>query len=62
VPYTCKCFLKSGLPEKSEYDSETEAKKEALKMTEQMNNTFCHKHEFVLTEQFGDFTITMRAR
>ena len=62
VPYTCKCFLKSGLPERSEYESEKEAKEEAQKMAQRMNDTFCHKHEFVLTEQFGDFTITMRAR
>lgn len=59
---TCSCFLKSGLPEVAEYETEEEAKKEAESMTQKMNSEFCHKHEFILNEQFGDFSISMRMR
>lgn len=62
VPNTCSCFLKSGLPEVAEYETEEEAKKEANEMVKKMNSSFCHKHEFSLSEKFGDFTISMRMR
>jgi len=62
VPNTCSCFLKSGLPETSEFATQEEAKAEASSMLERMNTKFCHKHEFTLEEKFGDFTIFMRAR
>lgn len=62
VTNTCSCFLKSGLPQEEEYDTEEEAQKEANAMMHTMNSEFCHKHEFILHEQFGDFTISMRTR
>ena len=62
VPNTCGCFLRSGLPQSSEYETAEEAKEEAQAMLEHMNSSFCHKHEFVLEERLGDFTIYMRVR
>ena len=62
VTNTCSCFLKSGLPEVAEFATESEAKKEAEEMTHRMNTRFCHKHEFSLSEKFGDFTISMKMR
>lgn len=62
VPNTCSCFLKSGLPQVVECNTQEEAKQEAEAMTQKMNTTFCHKHEFVLSESFGDFTISMKMR
>ena len=62
VMNTCSCFLKSGLPEVSEFTTENEAKQEAEEMTQRMNTRFCHKHEFALSEKFGDYTISMKMR
>ncbi|WP_372999206.1 hypothetical protein [Sulfurimonas sp.] len=62
VENTCSCFLKSGMSENLEFDSQDRAKDEAQKMIEKMNSTFCKKHEFALTEQFGDYTIFIKAR
>ncbi|PHQ64943.1 MAG: hypothetical protein COB99_06825 [Sulfurimonas sp.] len=62
VENVCSCFLKSGMAENLEFDSEEKAKEEAQKMIEKMNSTFCKKHEFALNEQFGDYTIYIKPR
>ncbi len=62
VQNTCRCFLKSGLGEVSEFATEEEAKKEAEYMIGVMRSSFCQKHEFAISEQFGDFTIFIKPR
>jgi len=62
VQNTCRCFLKSGMAESSEFETLEEAKKEAEYMIGVMNSTFCQKHEFSLKEQFGDFSIYIKPR
>lgn len=62
VENSCRCFLKSGLSETLEFDTQEEAKKEAQYMIGVMQSTFCQKHEFALHEQFGDFTIFIKPR
>lgn len=62
VQNTCRCFLKSGMVESSEFDTKEEAQKEAEYMIGVMNSTFCQKHEFDLKEQFGDYTIYIKPR
>ncbi|MEA2100692.1 MAG: hypothetical protein U9P72_11255 [Campylobacterota bacterium] len=62
VENSCRCFVKSGLAESSEFDSQAEAKKEAEAMISTMNSSFCQKHEFALVEQFGDYTIFIKPR
>ena len=62
VQNSCRCFLKSGFAENSEFATEAEAKKEAEYMIGIMRSTFCQKHEFALNEQFGDFTIFIKPR
>ena len=62
VQNSCSCFMKSGLAEELEFSTEQEAKQEANKMLEKMQSSFCKKHNFSLNEQFGDFTIFIRAR
>ncbi len=62
VQNSCSCFLKSGLSENSEFETLEEAKKEAEYMIGIMRNNFCAKHEFVLSEKFGDFTIFIKPR
>ena len=58
----CSCFLKSGLAQVQEFETEEKAKEEAEYILGVMNSTFCHKHEFSLNEQFGDFSIYIKAR
>jgi len=62
VQNACRCFLKSGMAETSEFSTQEEAKKEAEYMIGIMNSTFCQKHTFALSEQFGDFTIFIKPR
>lgn len=62
VQNACKCFLKSGFAEQSEFSTKEEAKNEAEYMLGIMQANFCKKHEFVLNEQFGDYTIFIKPR
>jgi nucleoid DNA-binding protein len=50
------------MAETNEFDTKEEAQKEAQSMIDKMNSTFCQKHEFALSEQFGDFTIFIKPR
>lgn len=62
VENACRCFLKSGLAESQEFGSKDEAKNEAESMMKIMQSNFCKKHEFVLNEQFGDYTVFIKPR
>ncbi len=62
IQNTCRCFIKSGIPKVFECETQEEAQKEAEKITQKMNSSFCHQHEFFLSELFGDFTISMKTR
>lgn len=62
VQNVCKCFLKSGLAEVSEFASKDEAKNEAETMLKHMEDKFCKKHEFSINEQFGDYTVFIKPR
>lgn len=62
VENPCSCFFKSGLSEQVEFENKDEAKKEAEYMINIMKSNFCKKHEFALSEQFGDFTVFIKPR
>jgi len=62
VENSCSCFLKSGLSELQEFKTQDEAKAEAEYMIGIMNSNFCAKHQFSLSEQFGDYTIFIKPR
>lgn len=62
VENSCRCFLKSGMAEDIEFNSQEEAKEEAQKMINIMQSDFCKKHAFALNEQFGDYTIYIKDR
>ena len=62
VQNACRCFFKSGFGEESEFTTKDEAKKEAEYMIGIMQSNFCKKHEFALSEQFGDYTIFIKPR
>lgn len=62
VQNACSCFLKSGMSETSDFETEEEAQKEAEKILQKMQDNFCKKHEFSMSEQFGDFTLYIKPR
>jgi len=49
----CGCFKKSDFQDEQTFESKEEALKEALAMCEDMNETFCQKHNFSVVEE-GD--------
>jgi len=62
VKNPCSCFIKNGFVEKSEFETEAEAKDEAEYLMKIMQSNFCQKHEFSLSEQFGSYTIYIKPR
>jgi len=59
VKNVCRCFLKEGMAEHQEFSLKSEAAEEAERMFAFMQKNFCKKHEFVLNERFGTFTISI---
>ncbi len=49
----CGCFKRSDFEAVQTFDNKDEALKEALAMCEDMNETFCKKHNFKVAEE-GD--------
>jgi len=62
VEKECGCFKKSDLQNHITLDSKDDALIEAQSMTQQMNDTFCQKHEFVLFENGTNFSIRVDER
>ena len=58
----CSCFNKNGLAQTQDFSSKEEAKQEAEMLIEKMQNEFCKKHDFSMTEQFGSYTIYIKNR
>ena len=55
----CGCFKKSDFKEEQTFASKEEALKEALAMCEDMNETFCQKHNFTVVEEGANIVIKM---
>ena len=53
----CGCFKKSDMQNNVEYPSKEEALTKALEMAEDMNETFCKKHNFQVIEDGEDVRI-----
>jgi hypothetical protein len=53
----CGCFKKSDFKEEQTFASKEEALKEALAMCEDMNETFCQKHNFTVVENGDELMI-----
>jgi len=62
VQNPCSCFVKNGFSESAEFETKEAAKEEADYLMKIMKSNFCQKHEFSVTEQFGDFTIYIKPR
>ena len=55
----CECFKKSDLENNMKFPSQTSAVMRAMKILNQMNNTFCEKHNFILKEDNDNFIIAL---
>lgn len=55
----CGCFRRSPLENNKGFESKDDAMMEAQRMVNHMNEKFCQKHEFVLSENGNDFSIEM---
>lgn len=59
VKNPCRCFLRSGMGERENFESIDEAKAHAEKMVAQMERDFCKKHNFVLVQNILGYTINI---
>ncbi|QSZ42282.1 hypothetical protein GJV85_09245 [Sulfurimonas aquatica] len=62
VSNPCSCFIRNGFVESQEFTTKEEAKEEANKLMQTMKSNFCQKHDFSMSEQFGDFNIYIKPR
>ena len=59
VDKECGCFRKSEFENNMSFESKDDALMQAGLMQNHMNNKFCGKHGFTLTENGNKFEITM---
>jgi len=62
VDKECGCFKKSDFENNITESSKDDALLKAQSMVNHMNNEFCQKHEFTLSEDGQNFTIAMNPR
>jgi hypothetical protein len=62
IENVCSCFVKSAMAESLDFDTQEEAKEKAEKMIGIMKSDFCQKHDFAISETFGDYTIYIKSR
>lgn len=58
----CGCFKDSGEAAEKSFDSKDAAMTEAMAMAARMNEEFCQKHEFSVTEQGDDLIVAVAMR
>lgn len=59
VEKECGCFRNSDLENNISFDTKDDALTEAINMSNQMNDEFCGKHNFIVTEEGNDLLIAM---
>lgn len=59
VEKECGCFKKSDFENNKSYDNGDDALIDAQNMLKHMNNEFCGKHNFNLSENGTNFSIAM---
>lgn len=62
VAQECGCFKKSPYENNKKFESKDDALIQAKLMVNHMNEKFCQKHEFELSEDGQNFSIAMEAR
>lgn len=55
----CGCFKRSGMHTMKTFDNKDDALIEAQDWAEEMNDTFCKKHNFTVVEEGNDFLIKL---
>lgn len=55
----CGCFKRSEFSPVQSFESKDDALIQAQEMASDMNETFCQKHNFKVTEAGQDFLVTM---
>ncbi len=53
----CGCFKRSGMPSIKAFENKDEALTEAQTWAEEMNETFCKKHNFSVIEEGDDLVL-----
>jgi hypothetical protein len=59
VEKECGCFKREGYSNNIECETKEEALTKAIEMAEEMNETFCKKHNFQVVENGDDIMIKM---
>lgn len=57
VTKECGCFTRSDMKNNTRFDSKEGARKQAEAMMDEIEESFCAKHEFELIENDSGFTI-----
>ncbi|DAB37383.1 MAG: hypothetical protein A2552_01105 [Sulfuricurvum sp. RIFOXYD2_FULL_44_160] len=53
----CGCFKRSGMESIKTFENKDDAMIEAAQWAEEMNETFCQKHNFTIIEEGNDLII-----
>ena len=61
IAQECGCFKRSELENNVAFDNKDDAMMKAQSMLSHMNEKFCGKHGFELSENGDDFAIAMKA-
>jgi len=61
IAQECGCFKRSPLENNVTFDNKDDAMMKAQGMLSHMNEEFCGKHRFELSENGDDFAIDMKA-
>ena len=62
IEHSCGCVRRSDLEVETTMESKDDALIKAMKMRDTMNEEFCGKHEFVITENEENFHISFAKR
>ena len=57
IKNACPCSIKRGLCDTQSFDTKEDAKEEAERIVQLMQDEFCKKHRFELKSEFGNFVI-----
>ncbi|WP_456393396.1 hypothetical protein [Nitratifractor sp.] len=62
VEKECGCFRKSGMENNVVFQDKDSALMEAMRLSDEMNETFCQKHEFRVREEGNTLLIGVAER
>ncbi|MFA6145318.1 MAG: hypothetical protein WCW84_07500 [Sulfurimonas sp.] len=62
VKNPCRCFMRDGEIEQQQFATHSDAEQEAERLLAQMEKNYCKKHQFILTQLAGNYTITIAPR